>query len=138
MKYYMIYFCCLIFGLTEAQHYFNTQGIPPHLQPHNRDDEIVYGLEPQFGEQPNALTTVLRKGYITIGGKTYDLGRASNIPATESCNNPFIGSSGKCSIITECPELLVYKRTVEQYAPHFCKIGRYAGVCCPPQSFYRQ
>ncbi|KAF7270839.1 hypothetical protein GWI33_016245 [Rhynchophorus ferrugineus] len=109
----------------------------PDLQG-NKKDDLIYLFEPQFGEPSNLITAVIKNGFVTIGSTTYSLGHGENIPATQPCNNPFLGTTGKCSLISNCPELTLYKGTVEEYRPHFCKIGRYAGVCCPPKKFPRQ
>ncbi|KAF7270837.1 hypothetical protein GWI33_016243 [Rhynchophorus ferrugineus] len=125
-----------MFSFVDAADNFNAQ-TKSHSQRSSNDDKQVHLFEPVHEPPEHTLFSVLRKGYVKIGDTTYDIGQDSNLPATEPCTNPFYGSSGKCTRIPECLDLLIYKTTIQQYVPHFCKIGSFAGVCCPQREpFY--
>ncbi|KAF7286210.1 hypothetical protein GWI33_007167 [Rhynchophorus ferrugineus] len=66
-----------------------------------------------------------------INAKYYTLGLNEKFGEGQECSNSVNNSSGRCTLLHECPNVHDYLTDFQTYKKYFCKRRKYAGVCCP-------
>ncbi|XP_076256928.1 inter-alpha-trypsin inhibitor heavy chain H4-like isoform X2 [Rhynchophorus ferrugineus] len=66
-----------------------------------------------------------------INAKYYTLGLNEKFGEGQECSNSVNNSSGRCTLLHECPSVHDYLTDFQTYKKYFCKRRKYAGVCCP-------
>ncbi|KAL1512999.1 hypothetical protein ABEB36_002487 [Hypothenemus hampei] len=71
-------------------------------------------------------------GTLTLNSRVYDLGLNQTLNlAKQPCQNSLYNTSGKCTLLDDCPHIYLELTDFEKFKQYFCELDSYGGVCCP-------